>query len=239
MCGYPSCQEPHVVACAYTERMRRPCPTSWCTAHGHHVEGRWFCPRHGAIVAALHASGDLSAEPMSDITSVAATLLLSVSAGADEGVRFVLEQVSWRWPANSVLREPLFLRHVRERRERMWESSWKLIDSTGALASVVLVVQEHDPTSLLLRVDHRDAAIIDIGPAVAAVSAMPPGEPAPLPPAELVEAIVDCAATALDIEAQRPANRELRELMGLPAPRPAPARELTARPTAWQRSPIR
>ncbi|HEY6378837.1 MAG TPA: hypothetical protein VI316_06630 [Candidatus Dormibacteraeota bacterium] len=235
MCGHPGCPAQPLTPCAYAERMRRPCGTQWCADHGHGVEGRWFCPRHGAIVAALLATGDLSAEPMSDISSPAATLLLSISAGVDEGVDGVLHQASWRWPGSSVLREALFLRHLRERRERVWESSWKLIDATGALAGVALVLPERDPGTLFVRVDHRDMATLDLKHALAALHALPAGQPAALPSAELVETIVACTSRALDIDADRPAGRGLRELLGLPVERRAPAAGGASAGTAWQR----
>jgi hypothetical protein len=195
MCGHPGCPIPAVGPCAFSERHRRSCGTWWCVRHGHAVGERWLCPRHGAVVAALEATGDADAEVMADLTSAQPSVLLSVAAGIDGPVRRVLEVMHDRWFEGEVFREELFVRHLRERRERAWESSWKLVCPTGALATASLLVTDRDPGAVMLRVDHREVALLDVSPEVDAMLGQPPGTlPPPCRPALLARLAAGVAA---------------------------------------------
>ncbi len=159
-CTAPGCQNLTAVPCAYRDRRGRACETAFCPDHGIVVAGARYCKRHGGTVRAL---GGHAADPLShpDVDNRAPSLVNWVANDLDAPTREILGRLA-RSGERVLSDDEVTLLHDQNRQPR-WERSWRLVDHTGVIVKITVIVDEEDDAVVRVRVGSDDV-----------VRAMPP-----------------------------------------------------------------
>jgi hypothetical protein len=153
LCNFRSCASHSASPCSYRDRRGRECGTAFCPDHGTSVEGRPYCKRHGSTVLAL---GSQASDPLAfpDVGNRAPSLVSWVANDLDTPVRDLLSRLCR--PEEQVLTDDeVTLLHDQMRTPR-WERSWRLVDHTGVIVKVTVVVGEDDDALVRVRVGSED-----------------------------------------------------------------------------------
>jgi hypothetical protein len=140
-CSARDCAAGGAVGCAYVDRRLRRCGTAWCTQHRHCVGGRDYCRRHAGVVRAL---GEQPAAGLPEVDNRAASLAAHLGDELDGRVTTLLGRVVARSADASLINHPVRLVKAPGGRERRWQRTWNVVDSTGIVSRVTIEVDESD-----------------------------------------------------------------------------------------------
>lgn len=171
VCRAHECTERGAAACAYVDRRMRRCNTTWCARHLDRVGSSDYCRRHAGIVRALGAQLPAG---LPELSNRAASLAAYLGDELDERVVEILGRAAARNREASLVNHPVRLVNTPGGRERRWQRSWNLVDSTGVVSRVAIEVDEADDTVVMTSVGssrigrgtppwigHRDAGDAD------------------------------------------------------------------------------
>ena len=139
LCRASECTERGQVVCAYVDRRMRRCNTTWCADHADRVGTSSYCRRHAGIVRALGAQLPAG---LPEVTNRAASLAAYLGDELDERVVSILGRAAGRNSEASLVNHPVRLVNTPGGRERRWQRSWNLVDSTGIVSRVAIEVDE-------------------------------------------------------------------------------------------------
>lgn len=146
-CSEHGCSRQDAIRCAYVDRRRRPCPTSWCPDHQLIVDGRPLCRRHAHILGATSRGTEFATDsPVPDLDNRSPSLANYVGDALEPRVIALLESLCRPGSYDQVGAEPVRPVHSAGGAARHWGRTWKLYDHTGVHTSIsVEVEEEHDP----------------------------------------------------------------------------------------------
>jgi len=153
LCNFAGCGSHTASPCSYRDRRGRECGTAFCPDHATLVDGKRYCRRHGSTVLAL---GQQASDPLAlpDVGNRAPSLVNWVAHDLDPPVTELLTKLAR--PEERVLSDQeVALVHDAIRNTR-WERSWRLIDHTGVIVKITVVVGEEDDAVVRVRVGSED-----------------------------------------------------------------------------------
>jgi hypothetical protein len=136
-CQAAGCTHDGATPCAYVDRRSQPCRTSWCRDHRQRVGDRDYCRRHATVVRAL---GDGHNARYPEVDNRAASLAAYLGEALDGRVTAILGSAAGS--EASLVSHPVRVVTAPGSRERRWQRSWNLVDSTGVVSRVVIEVDE-------------------------------------------------------------------------------------------------
>jgi hypothetical protein len=152
-CDSRGCMRQTAVPCSYRDRRGRACNTAFCEDHGSTVAGLPYCRRHASTIQAL---GRLAGDPLShpDVGNRAPSLVNWVANDLDPPVREILSRLAHA--GERVLSDQeVTLVHDQNRQPR-WERSWRLVDHTGVIVKITVIVSDDDDALVRVRVGSDD-----------------------------------------------------------------------------------
>ncbi len=152
-CNFRGCERTTASPCGYRDRRGRACGTAFCDEHGALVAGRHYCKRHGSTVVALgtHASDPLA---FPDVSNRAPSLVHWVANDLDAPTRDILTRLAR--PGEQVLSDQEVTMLHDQLRTPRWERSWRLVDHTGVIVKITVLVGEEDDALVRVRVGSED-----------------------------------------------------------------------------------
>lgn len=153
-CTHAGCGAATGLACAYVDRRSHRCGTAWCPEHRLAFGEDVYCRRHAGVVTALFQSDESLPTSFPEVDNRAPSLVAWVVRGIDADVwRLLLEELDDN-TAGQLIAERVTLVFVGGiERRRAWERSWRLVDHTGIVRRVSVVVEEADDTEVIVKVD--------------------------------------------------------------------------------------
>ena len=148
LCRARECTERGTAVCGYVDRRMRRCDTTWCSDHVDRVGKSTYCRRHAGVVRAL---GEFPAG-LPELTNRAASLAAYLGDELDERVVNLLGRAAARTAEASLVNHPVRLVSAPGGRERRWQRSWNLVDSTGVVSRVAIEVDENDDAVVMTSV---------------------------------------------------------------------------------------
>ena len=149
LCHARECTERGAVLCAYEDRRLRRCNTAWCAGHIDRVGTSSYCRRHAGIIRALGAQLPAG---LPELSNRAASLAAYLGNELDDRVVNVLGRAAARNHEASLINHPVRLVSTPGGRDRRWQRSWNLVDSTGVVSRVAIEVDESDDTVVMTSV---------------------------------------------------------------------------------------
>ena len=149
LCRASECTERGQAVCAYVDRRMRRCSTTWCRKHVDRVGPSTYCRRHAGIVRALGAQLPAG---LPEVTNRAASLAAYLGDELDERVVSILGRAAARNSEASLVNHPVRLVNTPGGRERRWQRSWNLVDSTGIVSRVAIEVDENNDAVVMTSV---------------------------------------------------------------------------------------
>lgn len=149
VCRARECTERGESVCEYVDRRMRRCATAWCSDHVDRVGKHTYCRRHAGIVRAL---GDQLPAGLPELSNRAASLAAYLGDELDERVVSLLGRAAARNGDASLVNHPVRLVSTAGGRERRWQRSWNLVDSTGIVSRVAIEVDENDDAVVMTSV---------------------------------------------------------------------------------------
>lgn len=149
LCRASECTERGEAVCAYVDRRMRRCNTSWCGDHADRVGTSSYCRRHAGIVRALGAQLPAG---LPEVTNRAASLAAYLGDELDERVVSILGRAAARNSEASLVNHPVRLVNTPGGRDRRWQRSWNLVDSTGIVSRVAIEVDENNDAVVMTSV---------------------------------------------------------------------------------------
>lgn len=149
VCRARECTQRGAASCAYVDRRMRRCSTMWCAGHLDRVGTRTYCRRHAGIVRAL---GDQIPAGLPEVSNRAASLAAYLGDELDDRVVSILGRAAARNREAALVNHPVRLVNTPGGRERRWQRSWNLVDSTGVVSRVAIEVDESDDTVVMTSV---------------------------------------------------------------------------------------
>jgi len=153
LCNARGCTKDTAHPCSYRDRRGRACSSAFCAEHGMTVAGLLYCRRHGSTVAALGPQGS---DPLThpDVGNRAPSLVNWVANDLDTPVRDILSRLSH--PDERVLSDQEVTLVHDQHRQPHWERSWRLVDHTGVIVKVTVLVGDEDDALVRVRVGSDD-----------------------------------------------------------------------------------
>ncbi|MHB8507158.1 MAG: hypothetical protein ACYDGR_00725 [Candidatus Dormibacteria bacterium] len=155
-CSLPGCPREDAVACSYTDRRGRSCPTAWCPDHQQDVDRSPYCRRHSGVVRALLAGDSLEHAQGPDIDSRAPSLAEWVGNQVDVAATGVLNGLKTDFSGVTMIAEPLSLVITGTPRVRRWQRAWKLSGHTGVIIKIAIGVDENRDHEVIAMVDGEE-----------------------------------------------------------------------------------
>ena len=149
LCRASECTERGQAVCAYVDRRMRRCGTTWCSKHVDRIGTGTYCRRHAGIVRAL---GDQLPAGLPEVTNRAASLAAYLGDELDERVVSILGRAAARNSEASLVNHPVRLVNTPGGRDRRWQRSWNLVDSTGIVSRVAIEVDENNDAVVMTSV---------------------------------------------------------------------------------------
>ena len=140
-CSARDCAADGATPCAYVDRRLRRCGTMWCAAHRNRVGGRDYCRRHASVVRAL---GEQLTSGLPEVDNRAASLAAYLGDELDGRVTELLGRVAAHSDDASLVNHPVRLVKTPGGRDRRWQRTWNVVDSTGVVSRVAIEVDESD-----------------------------------------------------------------------------------------------
>lgn len=151
-CSATGCTRTTGVACHYTDRRARHCPTAWCPEHAEPAAGFVYCRRHAGLLYLLSTAGSAV---LPDLDTRAPSLVEWLARDLGDDLEAALLGTG---QGDAVTTEPAHPIHQNQIRERTWERSWRLCRHTGFVHRVNLRVSEENDTEVVLLVDRNEVA---------------------------------------------------------------------------------
>jgi hypothetical protein len=153
LCNARGCGKTTALPCSYRDRRGRACSTAFCDEHGMTVAGLPYCRRHGSTLVAL---GPQATDPLAypDLGNRAPSLVHWVANDLDNPVREILTKLAHSGERVLSDREVTLL-HDQNRQPR-WERSWRLVDHTGVIVKITVMVSDEDDALVRVRVGSED-----------------------------------------------------------------------------------
>jgi len=153
LCNERGCARSTALACSYRDRRGRACPAAFCLEHGAMVAGLPYCRRHGGTMLAL-GSKVTDAQAMPDLANRAPSLVNWIARDLDEPVRGLLSRLSH--DGEQVVSDQMVSTVHDVNRNPHWERSWRIVDHTGVIVKVTVMVDSDDDTLVHVRVGGED-----------------------------------------------------------------------------------
>ena len=151
-CSRASCQNEAAFTCAYVDRRRHACGTSWCPNHGVDIKGVHYCPRHASTVIAVGEEA-IALGHLPELDNRVPSLVYWVGRDLDSDVPVILATIINKSDNVSLMVDPVALVAGGGRQDaRRWERNWKVVSHTGISQRVTLQVMEGEPEDIVLRV---------------------------------------------------------------------------------------
>lgn len=151
-CTHSGCDATTGIACAYVDRRSHPCRTAWCPSHRLVLGTDVYCRRHAGVVSALWSTDAPLNTSFPDLDNRAPSLVAWIVRGIDADVwRLLLDELA-EDHAGQLIAEPVTLVFTAVERRRAWERSWKVVNHTGIVRRVSVLVDELDDTEVVVRV---------------------------------------------------------------------------------------
>jgi hypothetical protein len=152
LCNARGC-ESSALPCSYRDRRGRACPTAFCDDHGTKVAGLSYCRRHGSTIKAL---GPQASDPLArpDVGNRAPSLVNWIANDLDSPARDVLSKLAHA--GERVLSDQDVAMVVDQNRQPRWERSWRLVDHTGVIVKITVLVSDEDDALVRVRVGSED-----------------------------------------------------------------------------------
>jgi hypothetical protein len=148
LCRARDCTRRGEFVCAYVDRRMRRCGTCWCARHRDSAGTSTYCRRHAGVVRAV---GEQHPAALPELTNRAASLAAYLGDELDGRVVGILGRVA-RGGQASLVNHSVRLVNTPGGRERRWQRSWNLVDSTGIVSRVAIEVDESDDTVVMTSV---------------------------------------------------------------------------------------
>ena len=147
-CMEAGCANQTALTCRYRDRRGHECTGAFCPDHWAAVGGVIYCRRHAGTVTALgHA---LEQGGLPDLDNRGPSLVNWIANEVSDRIAQTLTAAAT--PTESVVTEPNVTVVYDQNRNRRWERSWKLIETTGVTLKVSMQVAEEDDDDAMIDV---------------------------------------------------------------------------------------
>ncbi len=153
LCNSRGCGKSDALPCSYRDRRSRACTSAFCQEHATVVGGLPYCRRHGSTILAL---GRNAKDPLThpDVSNRAPSLVNWVANDLDAPTREILTRLA-REGERVLSDQEVTLVHDQYRTPR-WERSWRLVDHTGVIVKITVMVSDEDDALVRVRVGSDD-----------------------------------------------------------------------------------
>ena len=148
-CQARGCSSTDAVVCTYRDRRGRGCNAAFCTDHAVVVDDGNYCRRHGGTMRALGAKGRARAG-LPDVDNRGPSLVQHVANTLEPHIAQALAAVAR--PHEQVIADREVSKAFDPDRSSRWERAWRLVDGTGVVIKVAVIVAESRPTVVAVRV---------------------------------------------------------------------------------------
>ena len=158
-CSQRGCGQKTGLACSYTDRHERPCPTAWCPEHRYITRGAVFCPSHGRLLDGT--ADEFRSTVRVDLGNAVPMVLTWAVQEVDAEVSTAMLQLALEWQEALVL-DPVHFALMGVHRLRTWERAWKICDSAGPTLRVSVVIEEARPGFVEGRINARTVVTVAV-----------------------------------------------------------------------------